>query len=120
MNRRHLCTQIMKVHENVLAALVVKDAKLVYWKIRPGIKMPEAEEMSLLMLQRSLVHGLLQAREKYAGRMHYNLTTYDKGDIFHFGLKDADGKEGVLLVAIHPPYDKDEFVAKVLRILHKK
>lgn len=110
----------MAVHENVLAALLVKEGKLVYWKMKPGIKMPKPDEMGALMFQRSLIHSLLKAREDYAGRMHYNMTVYDKGDIFHFGTKDADGKEAVLLVAIHPPYDHGEFVANVLRIIHPR
>jgi hypothetical protein len=110
----------MALHENVLAALVVKEGKLVYWKMKKGIEMPKADEMGALIFQRSLIHGLLKAREEYVGRMHYNLTVYDQGEILHFGLKDTDGKEGVLLVAVNPPYDRDEFVAKVLRLLTKK
>lgn len=120
MHRRYLCARIMAFHKNVLAAVAVKEGKLVYLKTKPGIEIPPAAEMGALMFQRSLVHGLLKAREEYVGRMHYNLTVYDKGDILHFGFKDTDGKEGVLLVAINPPYDRDEFVGKVLRLLSRK
>ena len=60
---------------------------------------------------------MLQAREEYVGKMHFNLTSYDQMDIFHFGL---DGpKDPIMLVAVKKPYDLDTLVPQVMRLLGK-
>jgi hypothetical protein len=68
--------------------------------------------METLVFQRALVDSMLKAREEYAGKMYYNMTCYDRIDIFHFGVKDADGKDAIVLVSIDRPYNHDEFVPK--------
>ena len=112
-----LCAKMLELDANILGAFFVEQGHLIHWRMREGLKLPEPEKVSALMFQRTLIHSMLQAREEYVGKMHFNLTSYDQMDIFHFGL---DGpKDPIMLVTVKKPYDPDTLVPQVLRLLGK-
>lgn len=93
---------------------LLRSGTLDQWKIRRGLKLPEPEKVNT-MFQRTLVHTLLKEREEYVGRMHYNLTSYDQLDIFHFSMEEPKENYPFLLVTVRKPYNHELLVAKVLR-----
>lgn len=93
---------------------LLRSGTLDQWKIRRGLKLPEPEKVNT-MFQRTLVHTLLKEREEYVGRMHYNLTSYDQLDIFHFSMEEPKENYPFLLVTVRKPDNHELLVAKVLR-----
>lgn len=85
--------------------------------MREGIKPPEPEKVGALMSPRTLIHSMLQAREEYVGKMHFNLTSYDPMDIFHFGLDSP--KDSIMLVTVKKLYELDTLVPQVMCPLGK-
>jgi hypothetical protein len=89
---------MLELDANILGAFFVEQGHLLHWRMREGLKLPEPEKVGALMFQRTLIHSMLQAREEYVGKMHFNLTSYDQMDIFHFSL---DGpKDPIMLVTV--------------------
>ncbi|MGI0020356.1 MAG: hypothetical protein ACREAY_07775 [Nitrososphaera sp.] len=111
-----LCAKILELDAN-MGAFFVEKGHLVHWRMREGLKLPEPEKVGALMFQRTLIHSMLQAREEYVGKMHFNLTSYDQMDIFHFGL-DSRGAS-IMLVTVKKPYDLNTLVPRVMRLLSK-
>jgi hypothetical protein len=108
---------MLELDANILGAFFVEQGHLIHWRMREGLKLPEPEKVSALMLQRTLIHSMLQAREEYVGKMYFNLTSYDQMDTFHFSL---DGpRDPIMLVTVKKPYDLDTFVPQVVRLLGK-
>ena len=115
MAKPDLCARVMSLDRNIMGAFLLRNGTLDHWKMRKGLKLPEPEKVSTMMFQRTLVHTLLKEREEYVGRMHYNLTSYDQVDIFHFSLEEPRDNYPLLLVTVRKPYDHELLVAKVLR-----
>ena len=110
-----LCARMLELDANIMGAFFVEEGHLVHWRMREGLQLPEPEKVETLMLQRTLIHTMLQAREEYVGRMHFNLTSYDQLDILHFGLQGR--RVPIMLVTVKKPYDLHTLVPKVMRLL---
>ncbi|WP_415282294.1 hypothetical protein [Candidatus Nitrososphaera sp. FF02] len=119
MNKGELCAAVMALHENVMGAFYVRDGRLAQWRMKEGLALPAPEKVAALMFQRTLIHGLLKEREEYVGSLQFNLSSYDQMDLLHFGMKDDEDKMAIMLVTIVRPYDLDDLVAKVVRLLGK-
>jgi hypothetical protein len=100
-----------------MGAFFVQGGTLMHWRMREGLQLPEPEKVGALMFQRTLIHRMLKMREEYVGKMHFAVSSYDQMDIFHFGLDDD--RPTILLLTVRHPYDIDEFVPKVLRLLSR-
>jgi hypothetical protein len=108
-----LCEKVAKTSSSIEAVIVTSRAKLAGSYSRKGFLLPNEERIESILLQTEIMMSIPISNEDYFGKV--NCVMIDHSGIHNllFPLRGV----GVLGVAIVPPYDRDDLVARVLAII---
>ena len=113
MERSDFCEAVANLHENIQAAVVVSGGEMKERYVRPGVPVPPAAELERLFLRAEVFAGMARESDHIFGKTEYVLTSHETLDTFIFPIKGR----GVLIVPIVKPYDRDELMGRVFRLL---
>lgn len=98
----------MALNDKVTAVLVFEDKDLVEWTLRDNVELAPESEREALIFQRLMTDALLRNREKYVGKMRYNITSYDTVDLVHLSPSGkSSNKKTIFLILLKRPYNTE-------------
>lgn len=108
-----LCESVAKLSSSIEAVMVTSGAKLAGSYSRKGFLLPDEERLRSILIQAEIMMSIPLRNEDYFGRVNYVMIDHSGVHNFLFPLRGV----GVLGIAVKPPYDRDELVARVSGIL---
>jgi hypothetical protein len=120
MNEQEICKEIANLHDNILAAGVIENQRLVarYSKV-DVLPHPDEERIRLMFAQPEVLLSICKTTEDYFVTVHYLIICFENSDQIFFP-HSADGESRIFYVRTKRNFRGEEIIQKVYDYLEHR
>ena len=118
INERKICEDIVTLHDNIIAAGVIRNQSLVTRFSRIPDPPVTDERLRILFAQPDIIIGICRNNEEFFGNLRYLIICFESSDLVFFPAY-VEHEEEILFIRMKRSYRGEEILQKVYEYLER-